>query len=519
MVVKPAPVPSSAPTYAHAKAKDDRNFQSYVPSPTMKRFHESPAKFRGVMGPIGSGKSSGCCWEVLRLAMMQEPWNGVRKVRVAIVRATYSELTSTTIRTWRDWFNSQMCPLKEHESPISGRMRIRLGDGTLLDLEVFFCALEREEDTRKVLGMELTGIWFNEAKELPWGIVRDGMSRIGRFPAKREGGCTRKFAIADTNPPDDEHWWYKLAEEGRLVSDAEGITSKDFEFFRQPPALILTEQGYAPNPAAENVEHLTDGYGYWIDQIPGREPEWVSVYVLGNYGVIADGQPVYGRTYSDSIHCAPMGLLPIKGWPVVASLDFGRTPAAVFGQQNPRGQLRILEEITTMDTDIRAMCRDLIKPKLLTTYKGCPVYITGDPAGDVRSDRDSQSCYDIVREELRGLFQDVTPCEDTSNALTPRLDAVKTFLRRLAEGHPGFYLSPECKMLRKGFQGRYKYRTIRAPGGGVRTSEVPDKDAYSHPHDALQYLCMYVLGGLKTGLSRNMTPVAGMKPADSVAGY
>ena len=175
---------------------------TYVPTATGTRFHDSRSLFRGLMGPIGSGKSVTCCQDLFELACAQKPFNHVRKTRWAIIRATYPELHSTTIKTWQDWFPQSICPLKLHDSPITGRMRLPLPDGTTLDMELVFVALEREEDTRKVLSMELTGVWFNEARELPWGVVRDAMGRIGRYPSKKEGGTG--YLNADRFLPDSE---------------------------------------------------------------------------------------------------------------------------------------------------------------------------------------------------------------------------------------------------------------------------------------------------------------------------
>jgi hypothetical protein len=47
-------------------------------------------------------------------------------------------------------------------------------------------------------------------------------------------------------------------------------------------------------------------------------------------------------------------------------------------------------------------------------------------------------------------------------------------------------VGPECKTLRKGFNGGYRYRKIGTSGSAKYTPE-PDKNEYSHPHEALQY--------------------------------
>ena len=60
---------------------------------------------RGIMGPIGSGKSVACCAEIMMRSCEQAPGrDGVRRTRWAIIRNTYPELKSTTIKTWLDWF-------------------------------------------------------------------------------------------------------------------------------------------------------------------------------------------------------------------------------------------------------------------------------------------------------------------------------------------------------------------------------------------------------------------------------
>ena len=64
-------------------------------------------------------------------------------------------------------------------------------------------------------------------------------------------------------------------------------------------------------------------------------------------------------------------------------------------------------------------------------------------------------------------------------------------LNRLIDGSPGLQISPHCGMLRKGFTGGYHFKSARS-GNGATYSETPNKNQYSHPHDALQYL---LLGG------------------------
>ena len=69
-----------------------------------------------------------------------------------------------------------------------------------------------------------------------------------------------------------------------------------------------------------------------------------------------------------------------------------------------------------------------------------------------------------------------------------RLDAVRDDLQyRIDYNTPALLISSRCKMLRKGFASHYRY-AIQRVGGLPKTSDKPEKNDWSNPHDALQYL-------------------------------
>ena len=75
------------------------------PGPISKAFMLSDAFVRGIRGPFGSGKSTACVFEIMRRAREQPAgFDGVRRSRWAILRNTYPELRTTTIKTWHQWF-------------------------------------------------------------------------------------------------------------------------------------------------------------------------------------------------------------------------------------------------------------------------------------------------------------------------------------------------------------------------------------------------------------------------------
>ncbi len=462
----------------------------FPPGPNAALFHQDSSFVRGLMGPVGSGKSSACCSEIVMRAIAQRPWyDNVRRSRWAIVRNTYPELKSTTIKTWQTWFPQNVAPIR-WDTPITSFMRIDdIGDGTALELEVIFLALDSELDTGKLRSLELTGVWINEASEIAKGIFDMCTQRVGRYPSKLKGGPSWTGVIMDTNPPDDDHWWYQFAETE---------TPKGFKFFRQPGGLYLdlADGEYKPNPDAENIDNLPSGHEYYMRQLGGKQEQWINVFLLGNYGTTSDGKPVYPE-WNDRLHVSDKPLQPVRGLPIILGWDFGLTPACIIGQQMPTGQLRILEEIVSEDMGIRQFTSDVVRPILTNKYNGFARFSEGDPAGQIRAQTDERTCLQELLE--LGIPTDPAPTND----FVPRRESVAFFLTRMIDGAGGLLLDPSCTTLRKGFNGRYRYERLKT-SGQARYRDRPVKDGFSHPHDALQYLCMRVRNGLSPVRARSV---------------
>lgn len=451
----------------------------YAPAgPVTKKFHESSAFFRGLMGPIGSGKSTACVIEILRRARQQAPGpDGVRRSRWAVIRNSYPELKTTTIKTWEQWV-----PLHYGKMDWGGPIRhhIKTAD---MDLEVLFLALDRDEDARKLLSLELTGGWINEAREVPKAVWDALSGRVGRYPGAQEGGCTWSGIIADTNPPDDQSEWYRLAEQD---------TPHNWEFFRQPGgksegAENLNWLLQTPKTLALPLDHparLARGREYYERLEGGKEQDWVKVYVHGEYGYVVEGRPVYPM-YRDSIHTAGAPIDPVPELPLLLGLDFGLTPAAVIGQKLADGRWLILDELCADDCGITRFS-ELLAKYIAERY---PRFKVGggwcDPAGNAR-DSDEKTAYAIVRQKT-GWKWHLAP----TNEFELRREVVVNTLNRLVDGKPGLWVSPKCTTVRKGMVSGYHFKPVRS-ANGTQYHDTPAKNKYSHPCEAMQYL---LLGG------------------------
>lgn len=459
------------------------------PGPVAAAFHQDDSFVRGLMGPVGSGKSSTCCVEIMARALRQAPSpDGVRRSRWLVMRNTYPELKSTTIKTWETWFPSNVAPIK-WDTPITSTMKISdIGDGTSLELEVMFMALDRPTETGKLRSLELTGAWINEASEIPKEIFDMVTQRVGRFPSKLVGGPSWSGIILDTNPCDDDHWYYKIAEEEKPEA---------WKFFRQPGGLYRDPDGqYHSNPDAENVFNLPNGYEYYLRQVTSKPEDWINVFLLGNYGSTKDGKPVYPE-YNDKIHCLTKNVEAERGLPIVLGWDFGLTPACVIAQVTGRGKIIILDELVSEDMGIRQFANEIVKPLLVNKYSGFTTYSVGDPAGNIRAQTDERTCLQELLEA--GITTEPAPTND----FIPRREAVAFYLTRMSDGQPAFALNPRCTMIRKGLGGRYKFERLKTTGN-ARYKDRPVKDIYSHIQDALQYLCLRVRSGLSPMRARSV---------------
>lgn len=256
-----------------------------APGPAARRFLRSNARRRVIMGPFGSGKSVACCVEIMRRAREQAPDGaGVRRSRWAVVRNTYPDLKNTTVKTWRDWWGEAFGAFLS-VAPFVHHMKFSLADGTRVDCEVIFLAMDDEADAKKFLSLELTGIYFNELRELKRAIVEAGDGRLGRYPSMKDGGPSWYGMIADTNMPDEDHWLHDLAEAG----------GEGWEFHRQPGGVIRCGARWVQNPAAENIANLTPGY--YAGQLAGKTDAWIAVHLAAEYGRL----PQEGAYFADEL--------------------------------------------------------------------------------------------------------------------------------------------------------------------------------------------------------------------------
>ena len=387
-----------------------------------------------------------------------------RANKIIWLSQTYSMLKDTTIRTVHDWFPPKLFG----EYRITDHIYV-INQIPGVQLEILFRALDRPDQVSNLLSLEVTGAWFNEAREIPKTIVDAMDGRIGRYPSVRDGGGGWYGMVLDSNPCDTDSWVYKTFEQN---------CPDTWEIFKQPSGLSVH---------AENLKHLPKNY--YQNLAKGKDEMYVRVYVHGQYGYMITGKPVFA-SFKDNIHVAPRVLEPIKGQTVFIGMDFALQPSATLAQLTPTGQLLVLDELVSDGMGIKRFSETQLLPLLRRKYFGCNVVGFGDPSGTARAPTDESSCFDVLHSSEIGLSE-IYPA--TTNALVPRIGAVEHFLNHMSFGEPSFVLSPNCKNLRKALNGAYHYEKDLKTRNGDEYKTTPVKNFASHIADSLQMLCLYVI--------------------------
>lgn len=459
------------------------------------------------MGPVGSGKSVMCCWEIFLKSCRQRanPYDNYRRSKWLIMRSTYRELEKTSVATWLDWFPQTQMKMS---APMSGVLRLPhpSGDGSVVEILLEFLALDDDKALRNLKSLEVSGVWANEAGEMSWNYLSRAFERTGRYPrADKDAGVKyiNHGMIMDTNPPSDTSWWFRLAE----IEKPDGM-----KFYRQPPAVLKRQEKgkiwYEPNdgrdpriPPAENIENHNEGWTYYMRQTTDGDHNRIKVFLMGEYGTSVSGEPVYPE-YNDQIHFQREGIEPMWGMPLILGTDFGRTPSTVILQVDMEGQHRVIEEICSEGMGITQFTQERLLPVLINKYRFHEMrHINfGDPAGAMKGQTDERTCIDIMNQN--GIR--TVPCPVPRNNFTLRRESVAGLLRRVSNGKPGLVVGPRAPFIRDGFNGRYYYKKANvADMGDERVTNEPVKNMFSHPHDALQYACY---GALHSDDVKEMTP-------------
>ena len=447
-------------------------------NPVLNRYMASNARVSIIRGPLGSGKTVGTITgPLLRHMIEQEPnSDGVRPTKGLAIRNTYADLMQTTLADFQHVFGDIAKVKRGGLEPPTAHVAFGLPDGTRVESEVVFLALDREDSVRKLRGYNISFVWMNETKELQKAVFDMADLRHGRYPSIASQGvnCTWHGIMGDSNSWDEDHWLWPLATN----------PPEDWKFFHQPGGLErdgLQNDGsvkWKANPNAENFANLPERY--YERGMAGKDESWIAVNLGNEYGFTIDGEPVW-REFIDSKHVPEEPIAYDRELPLLLGVDFGRTPACAILQYQPAvGRYSVIDEFVS-----EGMSASVFAPELRlylgreypqATFRGW-----GDPAGD----RAGQTVETTPIQVMNAAGIPIQPAP--TNEMLLRRSAVIAPLKRLAmDGRPALMISSKAKILRKGAAGGFCYRKLNV-SGDARYGETPDKNFYSHVCESLEY--------------------------------
>lgn len=466
--------------------------KTYVASPTIAQLLTTYDQYRVtcLLGPIGGGKSVGIVMALLTMMNNQRPDpRGRRRTRFAIVRNTRQQLVDSVQRTIFDWVPPNGSSIVWKVVDMTLVITYALEDGTTVYSEWVLRSLDNEDDARKLLSTEFSAAWISEFREIPHTLLTDLRSRMGRFPSMADGGPTWHGVLAESNMPIEGSEWYQMMEVDRPPW---------LNVLKQPPAIVKDPKvvdGWMVNPHAENLQWLAPGY--YEDLIPGTTLYWKQSMLLCEYPPSLDGRSVYASSFKRDAHVAKETLTTWQfgnlSPTLLIGVDQGRNPAAVICQQQPKGTLYVIKELSGSNMGMDRFVSEVLRPALADRqFAGLPTLVVIDPAGYQKSQVNDLCPADLLK---MGGFK-VIPAP--TNDIARRIEAVERLMMRV----DGLQIDPSCTILIRGLASDYRFRSRKS-------GELEDKPEKKHPisdlQDCLQYTAL-IAGGVNYGALLNGRP-------------
>jgi len=458
---------------------------AYAPDgKVLRQFVIDRSEVAVIVGPIGSGTSTAAMMRMWQTACGQKknPRDGVRRTRWGVIRPTYPELHTSTLKTWLYWFPEARYGAVKWSRPL--KQVLTVGD---VEAEMWFLALDGPDDIEKIKSTEWTGFFLNELEYQSYEIFHECRSRSKRYPAVGDGGTSWSGLIADMNAPREDHFIARMAgwspypddtpEEKRIRWPA------GWKLYRQPPGLLEVKDadgvvtGYRENPDAENAKWLAPGY--YSSLAEGATRQWIDARIMNRVQFISTGDPVW-RNFRPEVHVARQALPYREGREVIVACDFGRRPTALIGQEVGL-RLEVQREFRLYGVSA-SIFAPALKRLLEQHYRGAAIKVTGDPKGADKSQATEHSAHDIMASY--GLTV-INPMPGRGNDLQLRLEAVSYALMT-----DRILVSPDCSTLVAALSG--KYVIDNSDAAHPEPMKRGEAAKYSDVADALQYMLLFL---------------------------
>lgn len=482
---------------------DLRKWQS--PGPVSSAFLSSDKLMRGLLGPLGSGKTTTALVGEVECAMRAPRClDGVRRHRVLAVRDNYRQLYKTLIPSWLDLFKATDGNWSGGQDRPAEHKLLFMDDYGPVEFEIQFAAIPEGSIRDWLDGYQPTSMFINAASSIPPDVFAYGLGRIGRYPAQRllpKGYAVDKHIAFDSNKTDVESHLYKLCVAER---------TEDVDVFDMPGGL---------DHNAENVGNLTPNYYQDMARANAQRSWWVDINVHNRWGPSRSGVSVYPE-FDHKLHVAPQDFDVDPALELLLGFDAGTVnggrPSAVFFQVPAGPRVRVIDELylgrAGPSRFFDAVLDRLDQPHLRAAKR---FRAWGDPSAFAGADKEGGELTWIEHGE-RALAMTIE--QPISNELHNfRIPTVAyTLTHLIGAGDPMFRISPRCKLLIGGFNSGYRYKRTDQKGE-LKEADQPEKNDFSHPHDGLQHGLTGLFGKslLMNGMRSLRDPDAARAPSRS----
>lgn len=484
------------------------------PGPIGAAFIKSRGPIDAIMGPGGSGKTvasviKGPMHAAEYMPVCKDGWV---RVKTLCVRDTYRSFARTALASWYNMFPEKHPWTVSHEGgqdrPVVHKLQweaVRGRDTIKIEYVMETGAIGDNDLEAFAKGYEISLAWGNEYDLMPENTLPMFFQRCGRYPP-----------VDQIAPSELE----RVSKDGRAAMRAMGLDTDDQEAVlprivwgdMNPPGSLehpayTTPFGEGSKPGSI-VHNVTPGWnGFWqpgglspnaenrigkprssyeLEAATTKDKRLVKRMVHSQPANSAAGEPVYPE-FNREIHVADQPLEPIPGVPLSTGKDAGGSPAGVLGQFLPNGQLRLLAELCTEPGTGPARYAMMFYELLVGGYMGFAFREAfGDPAAFYGADTQNGE-LSWMQTVGKALSLNIMPAP--SNEPSIRQEAVRWYLTGMIDGKtPRILIDPRCKRIIGGFEAHYMLSKQASIGATDKLEVV--KNIYSHPHDALQYMCL-----------------------------
>jgi terminase large subunit-like protein len=415
----------------------------YRPLPSQQKFHDSPARFKGFSGPIGSGKSQALCHEAIKLSYLNPGRTGL------IGAPTYPMLRDATAASLLEVLHRNKIP---HEMNRAENYVVMKETRS----KILFRAVEEFERLR---GSNLA--WFG-LDELTYTAEQAWLRLEGRL---RDPKASRLTGFAVWTPRGFD-WVYDRFV-ARKIEGYETVCAEAFE----------------------NTHLLDRVPDYYERLLSSYDERFFQQEVLGEYVTLSAGRAYYAFERRGNIAEAELD----RNRPLLWSLDFNFNPMSSVVAQIDGQKVVVLDEIVLNRATTTQACEEFERryPK---HPAGLIVY--ADASG-AKNQTSGTSDLKMLHEFFRsGAYGDVTFKIPLANPMVRDRVVLMNSKLAAADGSRSLTVHSRCIELIKDFeQVTYKDR-----------SQVIDKDKdgkRTHLSDALGYLVWQEYQGKAGTLWRN----------------